>query len=290
VEYHIRNYIPRFVSSDNYASSFGFEWKRHASTQLDKFTGMDLTCRRFYSTTGWPDRLDGQLVLEAGCGAGRFTEIVLATGAEVVSFDYSEAVEACLDNHGLGKSWHLLQADLYRMPLRDGLFDKVFCFGVLQHCPDVELAFRALLPPLKPGGELVVDVYERNLAVYLTPRYWLRLVTRHMRPERLHWVFERLVPLLLPVRAFLSTHVPVIGRYLAVMIPVAYYDRKEFPLSDQQFLEFCILESFDMYSPLYENRVSVQRVREWFAHAGLIDTRVRFGGNGIIGVGRKQTV
>jgi 2-polyprenyl-3-methyl-5-hydroxy-6-metoxy-1,4-benzoquinol methylase len=49
------------------------------------------------------------------------------------------------------------------MPFRLGSFDKLFCFGVLQYTPDVRVAFFALPPMLKPGGEMVVDVYKKNL-------------------------------------------------------------------------------------------------------------------------------
>src|SRR6266498_2942336 len=64
-EYPIRNYIPRFVSSENYAKSFGLEWNQHARTQLDKFSGLNLTEERFRRSTGWPDCLRGQRILEA---------------------------------------------------------------------------------------------------------------------------------------------------------------------------------------------------------------------------------
>ncbi len=286
VEYHIRNYIPRFVPSDNYASSFGVEWKRHARTQLDKFSGTNITRERYRRTTSWPDRLDGQRILEAGCGAGRFTEIVLETGAEVVSFDLSDAVEACLENHGLISSWHVFQGDIYRIPLRTELFDKVFCFGVLQHCPDVSAAFQALLPPLRPGGELAIDVYEKTFKIYVTPRFWLRLVTSHMPPDRLYSLVEHWVPKLLRVKTLVKEHVPILGRHLHIMIPIAYY-KGALPLSEEQLLEWSILDTFDFFSPRYENRVKIQTVREWFQQAGFTNSKVDWGPNSIKGIGTK---
>ena len=38
-------------------------------------------------------------------------------------------------------------------------FDKVFCFGVLQHTPDFQSSVKALISKTKPGGEVVVDFY-----------------------------------------------------------------------------------------------------------------------------------
>jgi 2-polyprenyl-3-methyl-5-hydroxy-6-metoxy-1,4-benzoquinol methylase len=49
--------------------------------------------RRCIGESCWSS-LDGLDVLECGCGAGRFTEVLLAQGATVTSIDMTEAVEA----------------------------------------------------------------------------------------------------------------------------------------------------------------------------------------------------
>src|SRR4029450_11062080 len=69
-KYPIVNGIPRFVSSENYASSFGMQWNRHRRTQPDAGTGLPLSRERLFAATKWPDRLEGQTILEAGSGAG----------------------------------------------------------------------------------------------------------------------------------------------------------------------------------------------------------------------------
>jgi 2-polyprenyl-3-methyl-5-hydroxy-6-metoxy-1,4-benzoquinol methylase/uncharacterized protein YbaR (Trm112 family) len=283
----VRDYIPRFVGSDNYAASFGYEWRRHARTQLDSASGTSLSRDRFFRTTGWPSRMAGERVLEVGCGAGRFSEVALATGCELTSVDISEAVDVALENHGLHPSWHPVQADVYRLPFRARSFDRVFCLGVLQHCPDVDAAFPPLAERLQDGGSIAIDVYERTLKVYATPRFWLRLVTSRMRPEQLYRAVARAVPVLRPARRFIRERIPG-GRYLAALIPVAYYDGI-LPLSDAQLEEWSILDTFDILSPRHEHRVGLARVRGWFEDAGLEVDVVAFGGNGIVGTGRRPT-
>ena len=54
---------------------------------------------RLFNVTGWDKRLKGEKILEVGSGAGRFTEILLGTGAEITSFDYSNAVTANYNNN-----------------------------------------------------------------------------------------------------------------------------------------------------------------------------------------------
>src|SRR6267142_2669631 len=75
--------IPRFVSSDNYAAAFGSQWNAFRRTQLDSFTRTTITRDRLQRCVGGSlDVLRGKLVLEVGCGAARFTEILLESAAK----------------------------------------------------------------------------------------------------------------------------------------------------------------------------------------------------------------
>ena len=71
--YHIVRGVPRFVPSDGYASSFGLQWNHYAQVQLDSRNGTNYSRERFYAINEWrPPTLRDQLVLDVGCGAGRF--------------------------------------------------------------------------------------------------------------------------------------------------------------------------------------------------------------------------
>ncbi|MDP3771252.1 MAG: methyltransferase domain-containing protein, partial [bacterium] len=119
--------IPRFVPDEHYASSFGLQWIRHAKAQLDSHTGKPITRSRFFMETGWPMRMEGDRILEAGCGAGRFTEVLAGTGADVYSFDLSNAVEANRANHERLPNVHIFQASIDAIPFAQGQFDRVLC-------------------------------------------------------------------------------------------------------------------------------------------------------------------
>ncbi len=56
----------------------------------------------------------------------------------------------------------IVQASVYEMPFPDKLFDKAFCFGVLQHTPDPKGAFLSIPPHVKEGGKVVADVYLKS--------------------------------------------------------------------------------------------------------------------------------
>jgi SAM-dependent methyltransferase len=167
----VRGGIARFRADDGYNAAFAQQWKAFAREQIDAANGTGLTRERVLRETRWDlDSMAGELVLEAGCGAGRFTEILAATGCDLVSLDYSSAVEVAADNNARFPNVAFAQADILDLPFPDAVFDRVFCHGVLQHTPDPAAAFRALDRVLKPGGRMSFDVYLKDGTVQVWKR------------------------------------------------------------------------------------------------------------------------
>ncbi len=269
----IRDFVPRFAPEDNYASSFGFQWGRFRRTQLDSYTGVPISRERFLLQSGWePSDLDGCLVLDAGCGAGRFAEVALDCGATVVAVDYSSAVDACYENLGDNPRLNVLQADIMALPLRTGCFDYVYCFGVLQHTPEPGAALFALTRPLRPGGRLSVDVYMKTGFELLWPKYWLRPLTKRMDKERLFRLVTRVGPSLLPISSLIG-RAPRVGRRLRYLVPVANYEGV-LPLTQEQLRDWSILDTFDMLSPAYDQPQSPETLTRWLSDAGMTDVEV----------------
>jgi SAM-dependent methyltransferase len=280
--YPVRDGIARFVPAENYSHSFGLQWNRHRRTQLDSVVGKPISEHRLYQATGWARDLRGQRILEAGSGAGRFTEVLCHTGAEIYSFDYSSAVEANRQNNGGHSNLHLFQADIFRIPLRESWFDHVLCLGVLQHTPDPERAFNSLAHHVKPGGDLVIDVYRRSIAAALQWKYLLRPITRRIEPARLYGLVERLAPSLVRPTAWMRR---VAGRAGARISPIVEYSH--LGLTHEQNVQWAVLDTFDMYSPAYDLPQTANIVRRWFASAGFEQMEVFNGLNGIVGRGRR---
>ena len=267
----IVNKIPRFVPKENYADNFGFQWNEFRTTQLDSHTMVPISRDRFYRYSGWsPDELRGKCILDVGCGAGRFTEIALAAGATVIAIDYSTAVEACSKSHGDNDRLSVCQADIYQLPFKGETFDFVYCFGVLQHTPDVEKSFKMLPDLLKEGARLAIDLYPK--ITYLKPYYWIRPITKRIPVPRLFGLVRAVVPYFLPISRLICK-VPFIGRKLRNIIPVANYDGV-FPLSEGQLLEWSILDTFDNLSPTHDHPQSLRTIRRWFEQSGLVDIEV----------------
>ena len=213
--YPIKNGIPRFVPESNYADNFGMQWNNFRQTQLDSYSGHLISTNRFWKATGWrPEDLSGQWVLDVGCGAGRFAEVALNAGANVVALDYSSAVDACYANLKHHKNLHVVQGDIYSLPLERDSFPFVYSLGVLQHTPDVEKAFASLPCMLARGGGLCVDYYQKTFKNSILPKYWLRPLSKRMPKVKLFSALQILVPLLLSVSRAID-RIPLAGKILS---------------------------------------------------------------------------
>ncbi len=271
--YKIHNYIPRFVSDTNYADNFGFQWNHFSKTQLDSNSGHPISYNRFWKATEWkPEAMKGKWVLDIGCGSGRFAEIALSSGCNLVALDYSNAIDACYKNLKNHPNLHVVQGSVYELPFEKETFSYIYSLGVLQHTPDVKKSFFSSLPYLKAGGEISVDFYEKSWKAILLPKFWLRPITKRMNKSTLFNILQLLVPILLPMSLLLGK-IPVFGSLLKRTVPVANY-YGILPLSKEQLYEWALLDTFDWLSPEYDNPQSEKAVRSWFLEAGLLNIKV----------------
>ena len=273
MSYPVRGFIPRFVPQSNYADNFGMQWNLFRQTQLDSHSGQAISATRFWRATGWSrEEVAEQWMLDVGCGSGRFAEVALGAGAHVVALDYSNAVDAAYRNLRRFPNVHVIQGDVYHLPLARQSFPFVYSLGVLQHTPDVHAAFAALPPMLGPAGRLCVDFYARTWRTALLPYYWLRPFTKRMPKDRLFAFLQRAVPVMLPMSRFLG-QVPGAGQYLKRIVPVADYFGT-LPLDERQLAEWALLDTFDWLAPEYDHPQTAATVRRWLEQAGIQNIEV----------------
>lgn len=286
VSYPIIQYVPRFTAGDSYTASFSFEWSMHHNTQYD--TAIEKSSqKRFVHETGWPYSLKGQNILEVGSGSGRFTREALKTNATVVSFDYSQSVNMNYLHNGRHPNLLIVQADVYAMPFQTEYFDKVFCFGVLQHTPDPRLAFLNMLSSLTPGGEIVSDIYKKNIYRYvLEPKYWVRPITTRIAPHILYRAVKRYIDIMWPL-ASLIRKIPRIGPTINWKLLIADHSRDLTRPTDEALREWAYLDTMDMLSPTYDTPQTYTEFRRWHTDAGLSNISIQTGYNGLVGRAKK---
>ncbi|OGV72779.1 MAG: hypothetical protein A3K19_28280 [Lentisphaerae bacterium RIFOXYB12_FULL_65_16] len=279
----IRDFIPRFAANAEYVRSFSFQWDRFDATQLDSCTGRQDSWDDLFKWTNWtPDLLEGKTVLEAGSGPGRYTEVLLKAGAEVVSFDLSDAVDANYRRHNHQRLF-LLQADIHDLPLRRDSFDFVFCFGVLQHTPNPGAAFASLLTYLKPGGRFSMDVYaKRRLpAPWYFPKYAWRPLTTRMNRDLLLSILRFYIPLWLPVDTLLK-RIPFFGFYLTGILPIPCFNHVGKGWDYRKRVEWGLLDTFDALATRYDFPQTLTDVEGWCQSPAVATAEVLPGRNGIV--------
>lgn len=159
--YCIRGGIPRFADLEKIeedkretAASFGWSWQEFSHDDAkydDQFLAWIAPVR--------PEFFAGKVVLEGGCGKGRHTQRIARWGAQdVVAVDLSDAVEVAFHSTRGLENAHVIQADIYHLPLRPA-FDYAFSVGVLHHLPNPRDGFKSLVSKVKPGGYASAWVY-----------------------------------------------------------------------------------------------------------------------------------
>jgi 2-polyprenyl-3-methyl-5-hydroxy-6-metoxy-1,4-benzoquinol methylase len=286
--YHIRNDIPRFVPERTYADSFGAQWRRYRLTQLDSFSGLTITADRARRCAGeelWSE-LKGMNVLECGCGAGRFTEVLLKQGATVTSCDLSDAVDANKESFPINQKHRIMQADILKLPFRPQGFDVVFCLGVLQYTADPESAIKALYEQVKPGGKLVIDCYAPCFAWYTKTAPLFRYYLRTLPPDQGLRFTERMVDLFLPLHKRVRNY-RLLQMALSRISPVSCYYQSYPSLSDEQHKDWALLDTHNSLTGWYRHSRTKEQIVKSLKDLGLTDIRCAYGGNGVEASGRR---
>jgi SAM-dependent methyltransferase len=273
VSYPIRGSVGRFVPQENYSSSFGIQWNLFRRDQVDKFSGTTLSRDRFLQETEWTsESVEGRLLLDVGCGAGRFTEIALSLGAKVIAVDLSSAVDACHSNFPDHPNLTVIQASLFDLPIRKASADGLYCIGVIQHTPDPEKAVRILPTYVAPGGRVALTIYPRRWSTLLFGKYLLRPLTRRMNGWLLLFMVRASMPILFPLTDLLF-RLPGVGKIFAFLIPVANYVHEPQLRDWKKRYRWAVLDTYDMLAPAYDDPQKASDVGEWLEASGLRDPR-----------------
>src|SRR5258708_30696260 len=101
-------------------------------------------------------------IVEIGCGTGQMSLYLaradrIVIGADLTRSSLRLGVEAAR-RFGLDQV-HFVETDLHHSGLRGSAFDVVYSSGVLHHTPDPSAAFASIVRLARPGGMIVVGVY-----------------------------------------------------------------------------------------------------------------------------------
>lgn len=120
----------------------------------------------------------GKRVLEVGAGVGTDARNIIGRGGVYTGINVdrgsTEATSRALRVFSLPGT--ALECDATSLDFPDGTFDVVYSFGVLQHIPEAGKAVAEIYRVLKPGGELLVMLYNRHSINYVVEIMFLRKI------------------------------------------------------------------------------------------------------------------
>ena len=137
-------------------SGFDDEWQRFA----DVGTAEDRAIfAQYFDLIGQELLAADRVVLDAGCGAGRWAFRVASHGPRVIAVDLGRSVELARRNTMSSGRVACVQADLCALPLRAGSVDWAYALGVLHHIDRPETALTRVAEAVRPGGQVLLYVY-----------------------------------------------------------------------------------------------------------------------------------
>jgi 2-polyprenyl-3-methyl-5-hydroxy-6-metoxy-1,4-benzoquinol methylase len=275
------------VPQTTYADHFGEQWKRYRRTQLDSFTGHPISRDRLRRCVGeavW-DAVEDRQVLECGCGAGRFTEVLLEQGARVTSIDLSEAVDANVRSFPDGPSHRVAQADIVALPFAKQSFDVVICLGVIQHTPNPEKTIERLYDHVRPGGWLVIDHYTYELGWYTKTAPIFRMVLKRLPTDISMRFTERLVDVVLPLHKRVAHNRlrSIVSRLSPVLTHYETYPE----LDDDLQRQWALLDTHDSLTDYFKHFRTRGQVRRTLEALAMEQIWCEYGGNGVEARGRR---
>lgn len=147
--------------------------------------------QRMEMVLSWLDDMslsENSLILEAGCGAGRFAHEAAKRGYHVFGMDYSQGMIAkagSICNREDERNVAFSQGDIESLPFKDSSFDVIVCLGVVTYLQSEHEALHEFARTLKPGGMLAISIVNK---ARLADRMDVPLFLMHILKRLLHGI------------------------------------------------------------------------------------------------------
>jgi len=210
-----------YDTDEKIAKGFEFEWQKHSKILPEH----EKEFRHVLADVLPPGEFEGRVVLDAGCGQGRFSYFSQRYGVQtVISFDLGEHVLISNRNLKGMENVHVVQASIYNPPFR-ALFDIIYSIGVIHHLPEPEKGFRTLYNLLKKDGKIFIWVYGYSKIIPVIKFFRKVTLGRSVKFNRFLGFFLAIPLYTMNLFYNFLKNIPFCGR-LAELIPFhMYHDR-----------------------------------------------------------------
>jgi ubiquinone/menaquinone biosynthesis C-methylase UbiE/uncharacterized protein YbaR (Trm112 family) len=250
----IPRFLPEAMPEDikKTQATFSYEWKMFRPGERN--WGQNMSIRKNLFVEGMavdPSEMKGKLIFDAGCGGGALsTEMAKSFGMEVVAMDLAFGIENAY-KYNDSPFVHFLQGSVLEPPLRNNVFDYLYCAGVLVHVPDARAGFKAIVRTLKRGGRCFIWVYHPITSTYY-PNTRRKMVVYH-------WI-RRNITSRLPIRLQYYLYLSWIPPFLVKQFVERLLGRR----TNQRTWREKMQAFFDFFSPTYQHRFEPRQIIAWY--------------------------
>ncbi len=247
--------------------SFGEEWGR-----FNAFDEADLKrCGdEYFDIVSDAMANKDSVVLDMGCGTGRWSKYLAPRVGFIEAIDPSDAVQEAVSILAENKNVRVTKASVDSIPFADNAFDFIFSLGVFHHIPDTAKAIATTVRKLKPGGTILLYLYYKldnrslpyRLLFYMS--HLLRLFISKMPSTVKQILSEGIAAIVYFPLATLAGAVKAVGaKRLGSRMPLSYYSDKSYYIMRN--------DALDRFGTPLEQRFSRKEITEMLTAAGLRD-------------------
>lgn len=248
--------------------SFAQEWKNFHSFNIDE---IDKIGNQYFDIVNEDMMNKDSIVIDIGCGSGRWTQYVHNKVKYVVAIDPSESILQADELLKNAQNVELCQASISNIPFEDKFFDFAFCLGVLHHLPNPEQGIRACVNKLKIGGYFLTYIYYNldNRGILYRAIFMISDLVRGTI-SKLPSVPKKVLCSLLSIIVYLP--LVLLSRTLK-SIGVQKDVRRKIPLSFYEDKSFYVIrnDSLDRFGTPLEKRFSKNQIQQMLQNAELTD-------------------
>ena len=245
-----------------YTQNFGKQWKDFSKTQIDEFNNFSISKELLDGLVfNEYNNLRDKVILEIGCGSGRFTQYLSKIAKLLVTNDMSDAI---FYNQYLSRPNVIgIKSDFKKINKLNIKFDIIICRGVLQHTPNPYNSILSLYELCDINGSIYFDIYKKPKLKLINPKYLWRKLLKNQSYESLHSFLEKYIDKFLYFRRKLNSILKVnLNYFWDYFFPI--YDYKyQLPLNDKQLREWAILDTLDGLVTKYDIPLSKKEIQKF---------------------------
>jgi len=202
-------------------------------------------------------------VLDAGAGEGiDLASVGLTPGCRAVGVELSNGgIRATAARISSVPRASLVQGNILSMPFRSNAFDHAYSYGVVHHTVDPQGAVREIVRTVKPGGNVLIYVYEDFAQRGVLARLALKIVNAVRRP------ISRMSPA--AIRRLCAAIAPIV--YATCTLPSKHFEwakRFPYPATQNPTMTSVVPDLYDRLAAPIEERYSESGARALVEQAG----------------------